>query len=196
MTARPPRPLVAMIAIVALVACDPNRPSELGQGFVSTRCVTSFGSFTINVDTLGAPEASANFLSYLDAGFFDGRDQRDATIVERIEPRRRVILGRMLIDGRLKRAEDPIVNESDNGVSNARGTVAAYWTDDPDSATAGFAVNLSDNPDLDGGPAADGYAVFGLIDPGMLTFDAMNRANLNPNGSPRVPIMLNDCHRM
>lgn len=196
MDLRPGFRILAALCLLSALGCDPTRPSDLGPGFRSVRCITGFGPFVVNVDTLGAPETSANFLAYLDSGFFDGRDQRDQTIIDRVDRGERVIFGRMLEGGRPKRADDPIANESDNGLSNERGTIAAYWTDDPDSAQAGLAVNLADNPHLDGGPDRDGYAVFGFIEPGMRTFDDIARAPLRDDGSPRNPIVLSDCHRM
>jgi cyclophilin family peptidyl-prolyl cis-trans isomerase len=68
----------------------------------------------------------------------------------------------------------PVPNESSNGLSNRRGTVAAARTEDPNSAAAQFFVNLEDNPSLDGG-AKPGYTVFGRVKDGLAVFDQISR---------------------
>jgi cyclophilin family peptidyl-prolyl cis-trans isomerase len=64
-----------------------------------------------------------------------------------------------------------IRNESDNGQSNKRGTIAMARTNDPNSATAQFYINVKDNPPLNAKRGADGYAVFGKVIEGMDVVD-------------------------
>src|SRR5262249_4581775 len=66
-----------------------------------------------------------------------------------------------------KETRDPIKNEASNGVSNKRGTLAMARTNDPDSATAQFFINVADNKFLDKSEDSDGYAVFGKVIKGM-----------------------------
>jgi hypothetical protein len=68
----------------------------------------------------------------------------------------------------------PVANESKNGLHNQRGTVAAARSEDPNSATGQFFVNLADNPALDGG-AKPGYTVFGRVKEGLAVFDGIGR---------------------
>ncbi len=70
-----------------------------------------------------------------------------------------------------KSTHGPIDNESGNGLSNLRGTLAMARTDDLDSATSQFFVNHVDNTFLDGGDAGDGYAVFGEVVEGLEVLD-------------------------
>jgi peptidyl-prolyl cis-trans isomerase A (cyclophilin A)/peptidyl-prolyl cis-trans isomerase B (cyclophilin B) len=77
---------------------------------------------------------------------------------------------------------DPIPNESANGISNARGTLAAARTDDPDSATSQFFINLVDNEGLDGSASNPGYTVFGRVTDGMEIIDEIGRLPTGANG--------------
>jgi peptidyl-prolyl cis-trans isomerase A (cyclophilin A) len=74
-------------------------------------------------------------------------------------------------DMREKVTASPIQNESNNGLSNRRGTLAMARKDDPHSSTSQFFVNLIDNTFLDGGAVADGYTVFGRVTEGMPVID-------------------------
>jgi cyclophilin family peptidyl-prolyl cis-trans isomerase len=74
----------------------------------------------------------------------------------------------------------PVPNESTNGLSNLRGTVAAARTQDADSATSQFFVNLADNRQLDGRPGAPGYTVFGKVVDGL---DVVERIGQLPTGA-------------
>ena len=126
---------------------------------------TSLGEFVIELDPQHAPLTVANFLQYVDDDFYDG------TIFHRVLPDFVVQGGGMGPDLVTKEARDPIANESDNGLSNLRATVAMARTGDPNSATAQFFVNLVDNVELDATPGSPGYAVFGQVIEGMDVVD-------------------------
>ena len=79
----------------------------------------------------------------------------------------------MTEDMKQKPTRAPIKNEASNGVKNRRGTLSMARTNDPDSATSQFFVNLVDNDFLDNKPGNYGYAVFGRIDSGMEVVDAI-----------------------
>ena len=71
-----------------------------------------------------------------------------------------------------KKTKAPIKNESDNGLSNARGTIAMARTNQLDSATSQFYINVKDNKGLDAPPGKNsGYAVFGRVVEGMDVVD-------------------------
>jgi cyclophilin family peptidyl-prolyl cis-trans isomerase len=125
---------------------------------------TSLGDLRIELHAEKAPQTVANFLAYVDAGFYD------ETIFHR------VIDGFMLQGGgfspTLKRKETaaPIANEADNGLKNIRGSIAMARSGAIDSATSQFFINLADNDFLNHrGKAAQtyGYAVFGQVVAGM-----------------------------
>lgn len=129
---------------------------------------TSYGPFTVALDTVNAPITTGNFLSYVDEGFYDG------TIFHR------VIDNFMIQGGGLNRAvqakstHPPIVLESNNGLLNEQGTIAMARTSVPDSATSQFFINEVDNPFLNYQSASNpGYAVFGKVVDGMDVVNAI-----------------------
>ena len=125
------------------------------------RFETSHGGFTVELYDEDAPLTVANFLQYVDAGFFDG------TIFHRIVPGFVIQGGGLTADFTQKKTKPPVRNEAGNGVRNERGTLSMARTDEIHSATSQFFVNLADNDFLDQRPGQYGYAVFGRIADGM-----------------------------
>jgi peptidyl-prolyl cis-trans isomerase A (cyclophilin A) len=129
------------------------------------RFQTSHGDFTVELFPKEAPKTVENFLRYVDESFFDG------TIFHRVIPGF-VIQGGGLEPGfQQKKTHPPIQNEADNGLKNTRGTLSMARTNDPNSATSQFFVNLQDNDFLDHKPGSFGYAVFGRVTEGMDVID-------------------------
>ena len=129
---------------------------------------TSMGEIVIALDTEKAPVTAANFLKYVADKFFDG------TIFHRVIPDFMIQGGGFTPDMAQKETGAPIVNEASNGLKNDRGTLAMARTNDPDSATAQFFINLKDNAFLNyAGPANPGYAVFAKVTEGMDVVDAI-----------------------
>jgi cyclophilin family peptidyl-prolyl cis-trans isomerase len=131
------------------------------------RFETNHGGFTVEVDTEKAPESAANFLQYVDDGFFDG------LIFHRVIPGFMVQGGGMDPEMNQKKNRAPIKNEAKNGLKNLRGTLAMARTNEINSATSQFFINLVDNAFLDNSPGNFGYAVFGKVVDGMDTIDAI-----------------------
>jgi cyclophilin family peptidyl-prolyl cis-trans isomerase len=129
------------------------------------RFETSLGAFTLELDAEKAPISVENFLSYVDDGFFDG------LIFHRVIPGFMIQGGGMLPDMSQKKNKAPIKNEATNGLTNDRGTIAMARTNDINSATSQFFINLSDNDFLNHAPGNYGYAVFGRVTEGMDTID-------------------------
>jgi len=129
------------------------------------RFETSLGGFTLELDTDKAPLSVENFLSYVDEGFFDG------LIFHRVIPGFMIQGGGMLPDMSQKKNKAPIRNEANNGLKNDRGTIAMARTNDINSATSQFFINLADNEFLNHAPGNFGYAVFGRVTEGMDTID-------------------------
>lgn len=125
------------------------------------RFETSLGTFTVEVDVGSAPVSSENFLRYVDDGHFDG------TVFHRVIPGFMIQGGGFKADMSQKPARKPIANEAANGLRNRRGSLAMARTNDVNSATAQFFVNLVDNAFLDHKPGNFGYAVFGRVVDGM-----------------------------
>jgi cyclophilin family peptidyl-prolyl cis-trans isomerase len=137
---------------------------------------TNLGAFSVELLADKAPNTVENFLAYLDAGFFDG------TIFHRVIPGFMVQGGGFTPDMGQKPTRAPIKNEADNGVKNARGTVAMARTSDIHSATAQFFVNLANNAFLDHGGRDFGYAVFGRVTGGMDVVDAIAKVKTGRQG--------------
>ncbi len=123
---------------------------------------TSMGNITVELDGAKAPKSTENFLKYVEKGHYNG------VIFHRVIPGFMIQTGGMNPDMSEKGTDKPIRNESRNGLTNKRGTLAMARTANPHSATAQFFVNLKDNAFLDQG---DGYAVFGKVIEGMEVVD-------------------------
>jgi peptidyl-prolyl cis-trans isomerase A (cyclophilin A) len=115
-----------------------------------------------------APLQVANFLKYVDMRYYSG------LVFHRVKAGFVVQGGGVDRQLRGRPTLPAVPNESSNGLSNRRGTVAAARLEDPNSATAQFFVNLEDNPALDGG-AKPGYTVFGRLKEGIAIFDQISR---------------------
>lgn len=121
---------------------------------------TTVGPITLELDTEHAPKTVENFLSYVADGFYDG------TIFHRVIDNFMVQGGGFTADMEQKETQAPIENEANNGLKNARGTIAMARTQDPHSATAQFFINVQDNDFLNHtgeNLQGWGYAVFGKV---------------------------------
>ena len=126
---------------------------------------TTLGDFKIDFFGKEAPISVANFEKYVDDGFFDG------TIFHRIVPGFVIQGGGFTEDMSQKKTQAQIKNEADNGLKNSRGTLSMARTNDINSATSQFFVNLKDNDFLDHKPGNFGYAVFARVTDGMDVVD-------------------------
>jgi cyclophilin family peptidyl-prolyl cis-trans isomerase len=132
------------------------------------RFSTSLGDIDIELFPQEAPKSAENFLQYVDDGFFDG------LIFHRIVPGFVIQGGGLTPDFKQKTNRAPIENEATNGLKNKRGTLSMARTNDINSATSQFFVNLKDNEFLDHkskSPSQYGYAVFGKVVKGMDVVD-------------------------
>jgi peptidyl-prolyl cis-trans isomerase A (cyclophilin A) len=145
-------------------------PTAAGTKVVKIAMTTSMGVIKLELDPEKAPVTVKNFVSYAESGHYN------KTIFHR------VIDGFMIQGGGFdekmneKKTRSPIKNEAANGLRNERGTVAMARTNDVDSATAQFFVNLVDNRFLDHVPndvSRFGYAVFGKVVQGMDIVDSI-----------------------
>ena len=140
---------------------------------------TSAGTLRIELDDVKAPLSTANFLSYVNKGHYDG------TVFHR------VIKGFMVQGGgfepgmRQKPTDAPIKNETNNGLKNLHYTLAMARTSDPHSASAQFFVNTTDNGFLDfraENAQGWGYAVFGRVVEGMDVVDRIESVRTGRKG--------------
>jgi cyclophilin family peptidyl-prolyl cis-trans isomerase len=152
---------LATLALASLVAVGATPPATAHP---QVRVTTSLGAIELQLDADKAPKTVANFLQYVDSGFYNG------TIFHRVIPGFMIQGGGLLPGMKEKPTRAPIPNEADNGLKNLVGTVAMARTQDPNSASAQFFINAVDNGFLDHrdkSPRGWGYAVFGKVTQGM-----------------------------
>jgi peptidyl-prolyl cis-trans isomerase A (cyclophilin A) len=163
------RGLRALLALSALLSVHVLRATEVAV-------CTDRGRAVLELEDDAAPLQVANFLRYVDMGYYSG------TVFHRAVPEFVVQGGGFDRQLRLRSTLPPVGNESSNGLRNARGTVAAARVAEPDSARSQFFVNLADNTALDGGGREAGYTVFARVTEGIEVFDAISRLPTGPAG--------------
>ncbi len=137
------------------------------------------GVITLELDAEKAPKSTANFLSYVNSGFYNG------TVFHRVIKNFMVQGGGMTADMKQKETQAPIENEAKNGLKNDKYTVAMARTSDPHSATAQFFINTVDNGFLNHSsptPQGWGYAVFGKVVKGQEVVDAIKAVRTTRKG--------------
>lgn len=140
---------------------------------------TSKGDITIELYPAKAPVTVKNILGYVEDKFYDG------TIFHRVIPGFMIQCGGLTAEMATKQGKASIKNESGNGLTNARGTVAMARTNELDSATSQFYINLVDNFRLD----EMKYCSFGKVVAGMDVVDAIAKvATGSKRGHQNVPL--------
>ncbi len=155
---------------------------------------TSEGKITIELEPEKAPITVANFLKYVDEGYYDN------LIFHRVIPRFMIQGGGFSdkMEEKSKGQHPPIKLEVGKGLSNERGAVAMARTSNPNSATSQFFINHADNAQLDN--LGGGYAVFGKVIDGMDVVDAVAKAETTTKGPhgdvPVKPIYIKSAKRV
>jgi len=140
---------------------------------------TSMGAITLELDAKKAPKTVENFVAYVKAGHYDG------TIFHRVMDNFMIQGGGFNDKMVQKPTKAAIKNEADNGLKNAKYTIAMARTNDPHSATAQFFINVADNEFLNFSSPTDrgwGYAVFGKVSAGMDIVDNIRKVKTGNNG--------------
>jgi len=159
---------------------------------------TSEGRIVLALEPEKAPATVENFLRYVEDGHYDG------TIFHRVIPDFMIQGGGFTPDFVQKETRAPIKNEADNGLTNQRGTVAMARTMDPQSATAQFFINVSDNDFLNFSAPTQrgyGYAVFAEVVEGMEVADRIVSQPTGPAGPfrsdvPRETVLIESAERL
>lgn len=165
--------LLAAAAALWLSAGMPTPLADDDIGNPKVLMKTTDGEITIELFADKSPITVENFLSYVDAGHYDG------TVFHRVIPNFMIQGGGFTASLEEKETGDPIVNESINKLHNTRGTLAMARTSDPDSATAQFFINQRSNLRLDWAGGKDGYTVFGEVVEGMQVVDIIALSETN-----------------
>jgi peptidyl-prolyl cis-trans isomerase B (cyclophilin B) len=158
---------------------------------------TDLGNFEIGLDEERAPKSVANFLRYVDEGHYTG------TIFHRVIPGFMAQGGGYSLSYEKKPVHEPVENEADKTRKNTRGTVAMARTNEPNSATAQFFINVADNGFLDHTAKSSsgwGYTVFGEVTSGMEVADKMVAVQTGAKGpfakdAPLMPIAIKSARR-
>ena len=156
---------------------------------------TNQGDIRLELYPQEAPITVANFLQYANDGYYEG------TVFHRIISHFMIQGGGMILveneDGMSlapKPTREPIVNEADNGLKNERGTVAMARTNEVNSASSQFFINVEINGTLDHTGKDDsrswGYAVFGRVVDGMDVVDDLRFVETGPGDVPIEPIII------
>ena len=147
---------------------------------------TNFGDITLELNAEKAPISVANFLQYVESGFYDG------VIFHRVINDFMIQGGGFDANMKQKSSKDEIKNEADNGLANDNYTVAMARTSVPDSASSQFFINIADNDFLNHtAPTSSGwgYCVFGKVVAGMDVVDKIKAVKTTTKAGHRdVPV--------
>ena len=182
---------VALICIT-ISSCYGDSIHKINHGEETKliKLTTTKGNIVIKLFSDKAPETVKNFLNYTENGNYNG------TIFHRVIQNFMVQGGGLMPDMSEFVSNAPVVNESNNDLSNKKGTVAMARTSDPHSATSQFFINLKDNDFLDKKNAPDGYGycVFGEVVEGMDIIEYIGTVSTGNAGGhsdvPQEPILV------
>lgn len=169
----------ALIAVVAAAATL----------YPTIEIVTSEGRIVVELDRPRAPLTVANFERYVESGHYD------KTVIHRVVPGFVVQGGGYDVELKERPTREPVVNESGNGLSNERGTIAMARVEEPHTATAQWYINLKDNTSLDPNRRRWGYTVFGRVVEGMDVVEKIGAVETGARGQfpaefPQTPILV------
>ncbi len=170
-----------MMSVKVLILCFVALGMVAGSARAANPVVvmeTSEGTIKIELFEEKAPGTVKNFLKYVEDKHYDG------TIFHRVIPTFMIQGGGFEPGLKEKKTRDPIKNESNNGLSNLKGTIAMARTPRPDSATSQFFINVKDNTSLDKAKAGDGvgYCVFGRVIEGLDVVDKIKAVETASSG--------------
>ena len=161
------RAVLAALLLLPALALAANPRVEL---------TTSQGDIVLELYPKAAPDTVANFLRYVDDGFYEG------TVFHRVINGFMIQGGGFDADLKQKDTRAPIRNEADSGLRNERGTIAMARTNDPDSANSQFFIMFASAPHLNGQ-----YTVFGEVTSGMDLVDNIKRGDPDTGGMVSDP---------
>jgi peptidyl-prolyl cis-trans isomerase A (cyclophilin A) len=182
-------------AVLALTACLATTPllataqTSAAAPAPKVRLSTTQGDIVLELYPDKAPKTVENFLQYVKDKHYDG------TVFHRVIGNFMIQGGGFSADLQQKATRTPIPLEAANGLKNDRGTIAMARTQNPNSATAQFFINVVDNDGLNAPrPDGHGYAVFGKVIQGMDTVDKIRNVSVGNQGMhqnvPRTPITI------
>lgn len=172
-------PVTEKVAAKPVVTLKPTPTKPAADGYtIGTKVLikTSLGDITVGLYEEKSPITTKNYLGYVNSGFYN------STIFHRVIKGFMIQGGGLSADMAKKETMRPIMNETTNKVRNKRGTLAMARTNDINSATSQFFINLKDNISLDFDGSYKGYAVFGEVLDGMDVVDVIAAVATGRNG--------------
>ena len=166
--------IIIIIALAFIASCSSNIEVEKMNKIVVIE--TNMGNIEVELDEKNAPETTENFLKYVNDGFYNG------TIFHRVINNFMIQGGGFTQDMKEKGTRAPIKLESNNGLKNKKYTIAMARTNDPNSATSQFFINVEDNAFLDYTKGNPGYAVFGKVINGEDTVNKIKQVKTGNKG--------------
>lgn len=185
----------ALVRVVALAGPSLLTAAANAAPFVELQ--TTVGQIVLELHPEQAPETVANFLAYVDDGFYAG------TVVHRVIPGFVVQGGGYDAALQFRATREPIANEAASCLRNRRGTVAMARSIAPRSTTSQFFINLTDNNHLNHvRPQAgyEGYCAFATVVEGMDVADRMSQVATGARGTfpadvPLEPVIIDAARR-
>ena len=171
--------------LLAVCACLWLQSGMAAEPAPKVKFQTSAGEFVVEVYPDKAPKTVANFLQYVKDNHYDG------TIFHRVIDNFMIQGGGFSLTKGEKPTRAPVPLEALNGLKNDVGTIAMARTNDPNSATAQFFVNVKNNDFLNARGPADGYTVFGKVTSGMEVVQKIKVTPTGPGDVPQTPIVIN-----
>ena len=187
-----------MLALFLGLSCSLAFAADKVPAHPYIEIVTTEGTVILELDGRQAPLTVGRFLELVDSGYYDG------LIFHRVIPGFMAQAGGYTPGLKPKATDDTIPNESGNGLSNVRGTIAMARSNDPHSAKSEFFINVADNSRLDPRKSMTsgkwGYTVFGFVIQGMEVVDKIVAVQTGPQGKfesdvPVVPIVIKKMSR-
>jgi len=180
---------ILQVVFFVLVFALSTAASAAGQ---LVKLQTNLGDIVIELNQEKAPQSVANFLGYVNDGFYNG------TIFHRVIDGFMIQGGGFTENMQKKGTKAPIQNEANNGLRNDRGTIAMARTNAPHSATAQFFINVVNNDFLNYRSSTSrgwGYTVFGKVVQGMDVVDKIRKIPTGPSGQfpkdvPQAPVVI------
>lgn len=176
------------VASLLLMSVGSAQAAEIGS---HAELSTNKGSMLIGLYDKASPVTVANFQQYCRDGFYDN------TIFHRVIKRFAIQAGGYTPELEQKAVREPIKNESDNRLRNSRYTIAMARTDDPDSATSQFFINMGLNFKLNYRMDRPGYAVFGELIEGQDVAQQIAKVKTHAYGGfddlPVEPVLIESC---
>ena len=193
--------LVTAMAMLIIIACgdekttdgkeqtdQTNYAADVTENPIVTITMENDKKIVIELEPKTAPNTVANFISLVEEGFYDG------LIFHRVIPGFMVQGGGMDAKMIEKQTKAPIQNESSNGLKNERGTLAMARTNNPNSASSQFFINVANNDFLNKAPGNAGYAVFAKVTKGMDVVDKIVKVPTGRYGMhqdvPKSPVKI------